>query len=151
MAGMTDFTDPTTSHLRVGTSERDEAVSLLETHARAGRLSADEASERSASARAAKTRGDLGALFADLPASDAHTASSAPLGAVPSDASGHPGSGWRPVLRYVSPPLAVVLFFVTGWVWGFQYSWIWFLIVPVFWGLSYGVNGYDEHRRERRY
>ncbi|HEX6359407.1 DUF1707 domain-containing protein [Actinophytocola sp.] len=54
--------------IRVSDAERDEAVTALWTHYESGRLLAAEHEERSARAAAAKTRGDLEALFVDLPA-----------------------------------------------------------------------------------
>ncbi|MGW5052833.1 DUF1707 SHOCT-like domain-containing protein [Actinokineospora sp. NPDC004072] len=53
--------------LRVGDAERESALTSLGDHMAAGRLSVDEYGERSAHVATAKTRGDLAALFADLP------------------------------------------------------------------------------------
>lgn len=54
--------------LRASDDERQAAIDRLAAHFRAGRLSAEELEERSAAAHAARTRGDLAALEADLPA-----------------------------------------------------------------------------------
>ncbi|NUT47792.1 MAG: DUF1707 domain-containing protein [Saccharothrix sp.] len=54
--------------IRIGDAEREHALELLGTHLGEGRLSVDEFGERSARVATAKTRGDLYALFADLPA-----------------------------------------------------------------------------------
>jgi len=53
--------------LRAGDDERQATIDRLATHFRAGRLSADELEERTAAAHAARTRGELAALEADLP------------------------------------------------------------------------------------
>jgi hypothetical protein len=52
---------------RVSDSERDHVVTLLRDHLALGRLTLDEFSERTGSALAARTRGDLDAVLADLP------------------------------------------------------------------------------------
>ncbi|GGS25135.1 DUF1707 SHOCT-like domain-containing protein [Actinokineospora fastidiosa] len=53
--------------LRVGDAERESALRSLGDHMAAGRLSVDEYGERSAHVATARTRGDIAALFADLP------------------------------------------------------------------------------------
>jgi hypothetical protein len=53
--------------MRVGDAEREDAIGKLGEHLTVGRLDVDEYGERSARATAAKTRGELLALFADLP------------------------------------------------------------------------------------
>ncbi|MFF0344433.1 DUF1707 domain-containing protein [Kribbella sp. NPDC004875] len=53
--------------IRIGDSEREDAVRRLGEHYEAGRLSADEHSERVEQALKAKTAADLNGLFADLP------------------------------------------------------------------------------------
>lgn len=53
--------------IRIGDSEREDAVRRLGEHYEAGRLSADEHSERVEQALKARTGADLEALFADLP------------------------------------------------------------------------------------
>ncbi|XVS63729.1 DUF1707 SHOCT-like domain-containing protein [Actinosynnema sp. CA-299493] len=54
--------------IRIGDAEREHALELLGTHLGEGRLSVDEYGDRSARVATAKTRGELYALFADLPA-----------------------------------------------------------------------------------
>jgi Domain of unknown function (DUF1707) len=152
---MTDFSNPATANLRLSHAERDEAVASLEASARDGRLSESELSERVGAVRSAVTRGDIAPLFSDLPeradrAESARATPSQPASAAPAPApheSYEPQPfRWRPVLQYVTPALTLILFFLTGWIWGFQYSWIWFLLVPVAWGLSRGVDGRDHER-----
>jgi hypothetical protein len=53
--------------MRVGDREREEAVQRLGEHYEAGRLTAEEHSERISQALQAKTAADLAGLFADLP------------------------------------------------------------------------------------
>jgi hypothetical protein len=56
--------------IRASDEDRDRAVSLLREHHAAGRLDAEEFSERLDKAYAAKTLGELDELMADLPAID---------------------------------------------------------------------------------
>lgn len=53
--------------IRIGDSEREDAIKRLGEHYEAGRLSAEEHAERIDQALQAKTQDDLAALFADLP------------------------------------------------------------------------------------
>ena len=53
--------------IRIGDSEREDAVKRLGEHYEAGRLSAEEHAERVGRALEAKTDTDLAALFTDLP------------------------------------------------------------------------------------
>lgn len=54
-------------NIRIGDTERDEAVSLLQEHHAAGRLSTDEFEERMGGALGARFASDLTVLFDDLP------------------------------------------------------------------------------------
>ncbi|MPZ84893.1 MAG: DUF1707 domain-containing protein [Actinophytocola sp.] len=54
--------------IRISYAERDEAVSTLGVHLSTGRLEMDEYEERCGRAAVARTRGELEALFTDLPA-----------------------------------------------------------------------------------
>lgn len=56
------------SGVRIGDAERDEAVAVLWKHYEAGRLGPAEHEERCARAKVAHRRGEIEALFADLPA-----------------------------------------------------------------------------------
>jgi len=60
-------TDYQASDIRVGDTEREDALGKLGEHMSAGRLDIDEYGERSAKVTAAKTRGELLDLFGDLP------------------------------------------------------------------------------------
>ncbi|UVS81601.1 DUF1707 domain-containing protein [Actinokineospora sp. UTMC 2448] len=54
--------------IRVGTTDRERAVAALSDHLAEGRIDIGEYETRCAAATAARTRGDLRAVFADLPA-----------------------------------------------------------------------------------
>jgi hypothetical protein len=74
--------------IRIGDSEREDAVKRLGEHYEAGRLSAEEHSERVEQALKARTGADLEGLFADLPGAHQATAGD--------DTEGWAGPwGWR--------------------------------------------------------
>lgn len=54
-------------NVRIGTTEREEAIRALSEHLGEGRLDIAEYDQRSALVAAAKTRGDLAEIFDDLP------------------------------------------------------------------------------------
>jgi Domain of unknown function (DUF1707) len=87
--------------MRVSDAEREAATAELQEHFASGRLNQDELNERLAAAFAAKTRGDLDALFTDLPSSGHGRASAgAPGGANPGASAGNAdwqarGGAWR--------------------------------------------------------
>lgn len=166
---MTDLNDPTGASLRLSNDERDRAVAALQAHAAAGRLDDAELQARTASARSAVTRGDLAPLFADLPGPlhlDAHgggpaapaqpaaQAAAQPAPTQPAAAYGdpygqdrnRPTSRWGLLLVSVMPFIAVILFFVTSGIWGYQYSWLWFLLIPLAGALVYGIDGGSRRR-----
>ncbi len=60
--------------IRVSDADRDQAVAELSEHYQAGRLTLGEFDDRSSRALQAKTGGDLGALFTDLPNGAARSA-----------------------------------------------------------------------------
>ncbi|MGW7680266.1 DUF1707 SHOCT-like domain-containing protein [Kribbella sp. NPDC054772] len=118
--------------IRIGDSEREDAVKRLGEHYEAGRLSADEHSERVEQALRAKTAADLNGLFADLPGTHQATAGAnenwagpwgwrKPPWTAPENAAGSagpgagPGVGQRPewarrgFLGRVPLPLLIVL------------------------------------------
>ncbi len=136
--GMAGPDDGMGNSTRVGSAERDEAVSLLAEHWHAGRLDPGEHELRVTRARAAVTRADLDVLFADLPASvPAPTplpAGGLPAGPVSGSGAGGFLGGKREMIMALTPFAALVLFFVTG-------VWLWFLMVPVMGILVYGPGG----------
>ena len=58
---------PSDGNVRIGTSEREDAVRALAEHMTAGRLDVSEYDQRCALAAAAKTRAELAVIFDDLP------------------------------------------------------------------------------------
>jgi hypothetical protein len=126
--------------IRASDMERDNAVDRLRNHAAAGRLDVDELEQRIDAAFAARTRGELKALFADLPGKPR---------------LGTPTAVGRPRRRFGAewyPYLAVNLMLVLIWAGtGMGYFWpIW----PILgWGLplyfaTKGARG-CAHRRGR--
>jgi Domain of unknown function (DUF1707) len=127
-----EYLAPPNAPLRLSDAEREAAVDALQRNAADGRLSGAELAERSDEARRAVTRGDLAALFVDLPLQSAPAP--APVDEwdtpFPPDGSDRPRS-WAALLTALSPFVAVALFFITGTILGFAYAWLWFLLVPV--------------------
>jgi hypothetical protein len=173
-----DYTDPATANQRLSHSERDDAVAALAEFAKEGRLTDAEAAQRSETARSAVTRGDLAPLFTDLPialqssaqpsgrqASAAQQPGSAqqsnfgapvdagygqaPYGQAPYAPAGPRQRPWRYAVVSLSPFVALALFFITGNVWGFNYAWLWFLLIPIAGIVTYGANGWGDHDRDR--
>lgn len=60
------------SRIRASDADRDRVASLLQEHHAAGRLTAEEFTERLDAALGARTLGELDALLADLPHIDLH-------------------------------------------------------------------------------
>ena len=75
--------------IRIGDSEREDAVKRLGEHYEAGRLSAEEHSERVEQALRARTGADLDGLFTDLPGAHQTTGD-----AGSGDAASGGGEGW---------------------------------------------------------
>jgi len=139
-----DYTDQATAHLRLSDSERQDAVARLSSYAAEGRLSDAEATERAASARSATTRGDLAPLFADLPAEPITAPPAAP--ARPDGSSRGRYRRSAVLVSALMPFIAVGLFFLTGVAWGYQFAWLWFLLIPVTGILVYGPGSDREDR-----
>ncbi|TCC27243.1 DUF1707 SHOCT-like domain-containing protein [Kribbella speibonae] len=87
--------------IRIGDSEREDAVRRLGEHYEAGRLSADEHSERVEQALQARTGADLDGLFADLPGAHQTTEGAAAAGA---GDGGQGGEGWAGPWGWRRPP-----------------------------------------------
>ncbi|GAA4541202.1 DUF1707 SHOCT-like domain-containing protein [Amycolatopsis samaneae] len=148
--------------LRISDQDREAALTALGEHMSAGRIDIDEFGERSARITAAKTRGDLSAVFADLPQPHPRfdqpwqTVSAPPVPQATA-APPAPRSSWTPAQRAVAAltPLvwiaAIVLMVSAG------VSWL-ILLVPIgltavgrgLWGQDW--HGHDRHRelRDRR-
>jgi hypothetical protein len=142
------------SEIRIGDTERESALTALGDHMSAGRLDIDEYGDRTARVAAAKTRGDLLAVFGDLP--QPHPTFGVPSPAsVPVAATGAaPVPTGNPMpfpqrLMAAAVPLAgiaaVVLFFTYG-------TWLFFLLpaaVMVLGGALWG-DGWKHQRRMAR-
>jgi len=81
------------NEMRVSDAEREAAADELQEHFASGRLTQDELDERLAAAFAAKTHGDLNALFTDLPSSGGWASYPHPL-----------GPGWKFAVFSFDPP-----------------------------------------------
>jgi hypothetical protein len=75
----------------------------------------------------------------------------APYGQAPYGSPGgrQGGRPWRYAVVSLSPFVALALFFITGNVWGFNYAWLWFLLIPIAGIVTYGANGWGDHDRDR--
>ncbi|HWO64149.1 MAG TPA: DUF1707 domain-containing protein [Umezawaea sp.] len=137
--------------IRIGDTEREEALKALGEHMSAGRLELDEYGDRSALVTTAKTRGDLLALFADLPQPHPRFGQVAAPQPAASEVVRRPVTA-SPVthrlLRAAVPLaglLAVALFFAIK-------NPLIFLIVPaiaIIAGSVLGDDGRRDHRRDR--
>ena len=112
------------NEMRVSDADREAAAAELQEHFASGRLNQDELDDRLAAAFAAKTRGDLDAVFADLPssgnrASDAWASAAGTAGAgAHSGAQGH-GNAQRAAVgrgigRLVAASVLVWLLLIVG-------------------------------------
>jgi hypothetical protein len=145
--------------LRVADNERENALTALGEHMSAGRLNIDEYGERSAQISTAKTRGELRALFADLPPPHPQFGASgmapAPAAVVPQPArqvAGRPpGGAMRALVAGLVPVaglIAVVLFLFV------HLPWPVFLLpaaLLMFGSSVWGKGWRDDHRHGRRY
>jgi hypothetical protein len=143
--------------LRIADSERENALTVLGEHMSAGRLNIDEYGERSAQVSTAKTRGELRALFSDLPPPHPQFSTGAtppPQPVVLPQTQQVVGTG--PRNRPTRAVLAglVPLAFIAAIALDFTlHSWIFFLIpvaVMMFGSSMYGRNWRQDHRRDYR-
>jgi hypothetical protein len=146
---------------RVGNAERQAAIEALNAHWQAGRLDPAEHERRTTAAHAAVTRGDLDALFSDLPGgavAGRGLAQDASTGAVVGPAGGGPNEpatsgglfssdSWvaqhRDALMALTPFVAILLFFATKW-------WVWWLLIPAAAIALYAGGGDPSGRSGRR-
>lgn len=82
-------------HLRIGHAERERAASALQAATAEGRLELDELDARMERALAARTRGDLRTVLADLMSADALNALLAGERAIVAAPRGGVGSSWQ--------------------------------------------------------
>lgn len=137
--------------IRIGDTEREEALKALGEHMGAGRLDLDEYGDRSARVTTAKTRNDLLALFSDLPeprprfgavAGTPPVYQPTPLVATPRTAV-EVGRRFAATIVPLVGLVAVALFFFTK-------LWVFFLLVPAAAILIGAITGDDQRRRRRR-
>ncbi|MEE2032447.1 DUF1707 SHOCT-like domain-containing protein [Rhodococcus chondri] len=119
--------------IRIGDSERAQALDLLGKHFSVGRLTVAEFDERSTRAAAALTRGDLEVLFADLPAPN----SDVPDTGQKSRSESMFSDRWREIVVGLTPFVALLLFFAFD-------SWLWFLLIPAVSIVLYAGRDDDE-------
>ncbi|GLY68448.1 hypothetical protein Atai01_50670 [Amycolatopsis taiwanensis] len=99
------------AEMRLSDDERDEAINALSEHVRTGRLDLDEYGTRSAKVTAARTRGELMPLFADLPAPHPSVLTT---GARPAPVRSMPMARFGPGLVPIAGLIALVLFFTVA-------------------------------------
>lgn len=124
--------------IRIGTTEREQALDRLTRHFSEGRLTVAEFDERSGLITTAATRGQLERVFADLPA----TVAAPPAVPDAQAAQRRFSPDWQGRIMALTPLIALVLFFVTG-------SWLWFLAIPAAGVLLYGTERERKKRRRR--
>ena len=139
------------SQIRIGDTERESALAALSEHMSAGRLDIDEYGDRTARVSAAKTRGDLKALFSDLPGPHPTFGTQPPLRA---ETAVPQLQGMQVPLRHrlaaAAVPAAAILAFVLFFT--LVHWWIVFLIpaaVAVFGGALWG-DEWKQHKRLAR-
>ncbi len=144
--------------LRIADSDREAALTVLGEHMSAGRLDIDEYGERSARVSTAKTRGELRALFADLPPPHPQfgtgTPTPAPAPVAPRQSQQvmgrPPGGATRALVAGLVPVAALIavgLFFFA------HLGWFVFLLpvaLMMFGSSVWGKDWRDDHRRGRR-
>lgn len=116
---------PTPPALRASDAERERTATLLRNHAAAGRLTPEELDERVEAAYAARTVGELDALFHDLPAHEVARTD----GAAPAARTAAQEAARRRVLHVVGQSLlivaaAVAIWLVTGATASFWPKWV---------------------------
>ena len=133
--------------MRIGTPERDAAVAALDTHWHAGRLDPGEHERRTTLAKAARTRTELDALFADLPTGwprgCPHRATRWSRGRLqrpPRRGSpSRPCRPWAGCRRHRTPSMALTPFVALALVL-LTHTWLWFLLIPVMGILLFGAD-----------
>jgi hypothetical protein len=165
--------DPQSPDIRIGDAEREEALRALGEHMSAGRLDIDEYGERTAQVSTAKTRGELSALFADLPEprptfpAPAATRAASPPATAPHEpraASPHEPPSTDPVRRWEQRPLAqriggavmgvswlltVPLFLVVKTPWVFMLPLVLSVVLGSLWGKDWERDRKAWHREQR--
>ncbi|MGX7677643.1 DUF1707 SHOCT-like domain-containing protein [Jatrophihabitans sp. DSM 45814] len=136
--------------IRIGDADRDAALKSLGEHMRAGRLDPDEYSERAEKVSVARYTDELAPLFSDLPSgAPAFAQSPAASGRAPAPATRQSDgfvdrNGGR--LMAITGPVCTLLFFVCGFLGGWAWSWVFFLVPGLVFGI---IRGEDRHDRDR--
>ncbi|WP_020668178.1 DUF1707 SHOCT-like domain-containing protein [Amycolatopsis nigrescens] len=145
--------------LRISDVDRESALRALGEHMSVGRITLDEYGDRSARVTAAKTRGELAEIFADLPQPHPSFDGTVLAPAAESQGTVEPAAEAKPAtpaqwadrplqqrLVAAAVPLAamvgVVLFFVLG-------GWWWFLLPAAIGAVGGGLWGEDWQRGRR--
>ncbi|GAA2492246.1 DUF1707 domain-containing protein [Terrabacter carboxydivorans] len=113
--------------IRIGSAEREEALSALADHHAAGRLDANDYEDRRGRATDAVVRRDLTSLFTDLPEPRPTLRPAALSGTGPAQPPARGRSAQSKLGRTLvslSPFIAVAAFFITK-------SWLSFLLIPI--------------------
>ena len=119
------------SEIRIGTEEREQALTALSAHFSAGRLTVVEFEDRSGLIARALNRADLAGVLSDLPEdaparpADRTATTADPAGSRPSEWD------WRVAVVAVMPFVALALYVLTD-------TWLWFLMVPASGAILYG-------------
>ena len=134
-------------NIRVGYAERDETTARLAEHFAAGRLNRTEFDDRTSRALAARTRGDLDDVMADLPHVPA--VAEKPTTAVPPDTTNENQraavSLWRRTTLLTWGIFAV--FFIVLWATtGAGYFWPMWPILG--WGIGVAISGVKAHTED---
>ncbi|TWP48293.1 DUF1707 domain-containing protein [Lentzea tibetensis] len=109
--------------IRIGDDERSQALQVLGEHMSAGRIDVEEYGERSAKITTAKTRGELLALFTDLP--DPRPTFGMPMPLYPQDSG-----AVSPVPRWQGAVIPAIGLAVVALVF-FTKLWLLLLIIPI--------------------
>lgn len=139
--------------MRIGDADRETALTALGEHMSAGRIDLDEYGDRSAKVTAAKTRGELDELFADLP-EPRPVFGVAPKSTTvePPKPRGEPAYTDRPLSQRIAAGM-LPLFFVGGVVLFFTVGgWWWFALPFLLGAIGQGLWGkdWDKDARNRR-
>ncbi|MEU5263476.1 DUF1707 domain-containing protein [Amycolatopsis sp. NPDC021455] len=156
---MTEVPSP---QLRISDQNRESALSALGEHMTAGRIDIDEYGERSARITAAKTRGELGEIFADLPAphpryEDVPQAVAAPepvKEAQPVPQRPNSPDNWSPPQRFLAGIVPLAFIAAIALIATHMVAWP-IIFVPLglaaigksMWGRDWN---HDQHHRDRR-
>ncbi|MET8851366.1 DUF1707 domain-containing protein [Amycolatopsis sp. NPDC004625] len=157
---MTEVPSP---QLRISDQNRETALSALGEHMTAGRIDIDEYGERSARITAAKTRGELGEIFADLPAPHPRYEDVPKAAVTTPEPAAEPAPrpaapvGWSSSQRFVAAfiPLvwiATIALIASGVVHGTL------ILIPIglsmfgraMWGHGHRPDRHDRHLRDRQ-